>query len=259
MDTTINIGQEELAIIDEMIEANNGSLHINDNSSRFSGSDWYEQARQNTVFLAGIGGIGSWAALILSRIQPAQMYLCDDDNVEMVNMSGQLYSMENIGSKKVDALGQTLRDFSNYHSSLCIPERFTEESEAQDIMICGFDNMAARKLVFKSWLNHVKLLPMDQRRRCLFIDGRLAAEKWQIFAICGDDYYNMKRYMTDFLFEDSEAEQTVCSYKQTTYCASMIASYMCNLYVNYLCDSIARPVPFFLEYDATTMFLKSEM
>jgi pyoverdine/dityrosine biosynthesis protein Dit1 len=93
----------------------------------------------------------------------------------------------------------------------------------------------------------------------LFIDGRLNAEKFQVISITGEDYYNMKKYIKEFLFADTAVTDALCSYKQTTYCAAMIASLMCNVFVNFMCNSDARPVIFFQEYDAEIMSLKQEM
>jgi hypothetical protein len=64
------------------------------------------------------------------------------------------------------------------------------------------------------------------------------------------------------LFDDSEAEETICSYKQTSFCANMIASVMVNCFVNFIANQcnplIPRDVPFFTEYDASMMFFKTE-
>lgn len=195
-------------------------------------------------------------------MKPASMFLYDNDTVEAVNMSGQLYGQSDLGRYKVVALAEIIRNFANYGSIFAIPERFTSESEASDIMICGFDNMEARKLFFDKWTEHVSSKPKEERTNCLYIDGRLAAEEFQIFCIKGDDEFNITRYAHDFLFSDEEADETICSYKQTTFCANMIASYMVNLFVNFCANQcnpiIDRDLPFLTTYNAETMYLKTE-
>ena len=73
---------------------------------------------------------------------------------------------------------------------------------------------------------------------------------------------NIKRYNDEFLFSDLDVNEAVCSYKQTTFCASMIASYMTNLLVNFCTNQtnpiIDRDLPFFTTYNAETMYLKTE-
>lgn len=249
---------ENLRIIDDMIASNDSDYFSQDITSRFSSAEWLEEIQNSNILIAGIGGIGSWLALLVSRMHPRNLLLMDGDVVEAVNMSGQLYQINDIGKFKTDALNDTLKQYSNYYKVMSIGEHFTEESEAYDIMICGFDNMEARKLYFKKWFERVKNKTPEERKKCLFIDGRLNAEKFQIISITGTDYYGMKRYTKEFLFEDTEVEEALCSYKQTTYCAAMIASFMCNTLVNFACHSVLRPVLFFQEYDAETLFLKQE-
>ena len=86
--------------------------------------------------------------------------------------------------------------------------------------------MEARKILYNKWKALAKSFSAAQQGEFLFIDGRMNAEEFQIFSITGDDDYNMKRYEEEFLFSDAEVAPAVCSYKQTTYCASMIASFI---------------------------------
>lgn len=242
------------------IPVNPKTLLINDVTSRFSSALWYDFIQRQSVVLAGVGGIGSYVAYLLSRVNCAHMTIYDNDKVEAVNMSGQLYESQHIGMNKVDAIVSTLCRFSNYYRCSSIKKRYTEDDYKCPIMICGFDNMAARKIFFNNWLRWVK--NVDTKDACLFIDGRLAAEEFQIFCIRGDDTYNIERYQKEFLFSDEEADETLCSYKQTSFCANMIASYIVNLFVNFCanhCDPlIERDLPFYTSYNAETMFLRTE-
>ena len=267
---SFDLSEEEQAILDQAVEdahqeipTNSATLLVDEATSRFSSAIWYENIQKKTVILAGVGGIGSYVGFLLARMKPASMFIYDNDIVEAVNMSGQLYGQSDLGRFKVSALAEMIRNYASYGSIFAISERFTAESEASDIMICGCDNMAARKLFFSKWLNHVQSKPEEERKNCLFIDGRLAAEEFQVLCIKGDDEYNINRYNNEFLFSDAEADETICSYKQTTFCANMIASYMVNLFVNFCanqCDPlIERDLPFLTTYNAETMYLKTEV
>lgn len=235
----------------------------NESSSRFSSAIWYEKIRQQTIVLAGLGGIGSFVAFLLSRMHPASLFIYDDDTVETVNMSGQMFRKEDVGHLKTSCVRNMVSSFSDYGDVFAIDAKFTAQSQPGDIMICGFDNMVARKIFFNSWKNHVKSFPdVADRSKCLFIDGRLAAESFQVFCIKGDDSYAMDKYEEQWLFDDEDAEETICSYKQTSFCANMIASVMVNCFVNFIANQcnplIPRDVPFFTEYDASMMFFKTE-
>ena len=235
----------------------------NDSTSRFSSAIWYDKIQQQTIILAGLGGIGSYVNFLLSRMHPASIFIYDDDTVETANLSGQMYTSDDVGKLKTTAVIQHSNKFSGYGSVFAVDGRFTANSQGGDIMICGFDNMEARKTFFHAWQRHVRnYTDMADRAKCLFIDGRLAAERFQVFCIKGDDEYSMQQYEEHWLFDDSEAEETICSYKQTSFCANMIASIMVNCFVNFIanqCDPlIPRDVPFFTEYDASMMFFKTE-
>ena len=267
---SFELSEEEQAILDQAVEdahqeipTNSATLLVDEATSRFSSAIWYENIQKKTVILAGVGGIGSYVGFLLARMKPVSMFIYDDDIVESANMSGQLYGQSDLGRPKVSALAEMIRNYADYSSVFAISERFTEESEASDTMICGFDNMTARKLFFNKWVNHIQSKPEEERKNCLFIDGRLAAEEFQVLCIKGDDEYNINRYNNEFLFSDAEADETICSYKQTTFCANMIASYMVNLFVNFCANQVGplidRDLPFLTTYNAETMYLKTEV
>jgi hypothetical protein len=241
------------------VSPNSASLEFDETTSRFNGAIWYDKITNQHIILAGLGGIGSWTALLLGRMKPALLALYDPDVVERSNMSGQLYGVSEIGYSKAASIRKIVNWLSDYFPS-ALDMRYTGTSPARDVMICGFDNMESRQLFYKKWKAHVS--GSEDKKKCLFIDGRLAAESLQVFAITGDDTRSMKLYEEKWLFDDSEAEATVCSYKQTSFMANMIASIITNIFVNFVanqCDPpFPREVPFFTEYDAATMFLKIE-
>ena len=247
---------------EEAIPNNSESLLVNETTTRFSSALWYEEAKKNTIILAGLGGINSWTALLLSRLHPNSMHLYDDDKVEAINMAGQLYAATDIGSFKCYAISRKLSSYSDYYEANVYNCKYESTSPTSNIMICGFDNMGARKLFSNKWEEHVNNLNDEDKAKCLFIDGRLSAEYLQIFCITGNDTYNRTRYKENFLFSDEEAEEAPCSYKQTSFCASMIGSLITNLYVNFCANRcnplIERSLPFITEYNAETMFLKVE-
>lgn len=241
---------------------NSPSLLVDEATTRFSGASWFDEIQKSRVIIAGIGGIGSNVAFQLARMAPANITLYDEDIVERVNMAGQLYSTNDIGQRKVDAIASMISAYTLAKQINAVPSKFTDSTEAGDIMICGFDNMVARKTFYNSWKRHVQTLTPDSRAKCLFLDGRLSIDTLQIFCIQGDDKVNMDRYETEFLFSDFQAEHTVCSMKQTTYLACMIGSFMVNLFTNFIANSlnpvIPYDLPFFTEYDSPNMLFKTQ-
>lgn len=245
----------------EKIPLNSPTLLMDDTTSRFSGAEWFKEIQKQRIILAGLGGIGSWTALQLSRMTPQALFMYDDDRVETANMSGQIYGFSDIGKYKVNAMADILRQRATAHNLYALNEKFTSFTPAGDIMICGFDNMRARRTFFNSWFTHVRKESTD-KSKCLYIDGRLSLDTLQILCIQGTDDYNINRYRDEFLFSDEEADPTVCSMKQTTYLASMIGSLIVNLFTNFVANRldpvIPYDLPFFTEYDSQNMIFKTE-
>lgn len=242
------------------IPQNSPTLLLKEANSRFSGTEWFAAIQNTDIIIGGMGGISSNLAFQVARMHPRTLIFYDDDTVEEANMSGQLFSNENIGEFKVDAINNMIRQYTLTTNAWGIPEKFTESTPPGPIMMCGFDNMQARKIFFESWCRYIGIV--EDRANCLFLDGRLSIDTLQIFAIRGDDDYNIGRYAKEFLFSDDEAEETVCSMKQTTYLACMIASLMTNLFTNFVADTldpvIPYDLPFFTEYEAQNMLFKTE-
>ena len=149
-----------LAAEEVVIPPNSGSLLVDEATSSFSGAIWYSAIQSKIITLAGVGGIGSYVGFLLARLKPAGLYLYDPDIVEQANMSGQLYGSQDLGQGKVYALNKMMQEYANYFTTIAYQERFTEESEATDIMICGFDNMEARKLFFDAWEDRLMSKPV---------------------------------------------------------------------------------------------------
>lgn len=244
------------------IPLNSPTLLVDESTTRFSGAEWFNEIQKARIIVAGIGGIGSNVAFQLARMIPANLTLYDDDNVETVNMAGQLFSSNDIGEAKVSAIANMIYNYTSMRQVLAIKDKFTSDKEPGDIMICGFDNMRARRTFFNSWYNHILDKSEEERSKCLYLDGRLSMDTLQILCIRGDDQYNIERYEKEFLFADYEADATICSMKQTTYLACMIGSLMVNLCTNFIANSlhpvIPYDLPFFTEYDAQNMLFKTE-
>lgn len=241
------------------VSPNSPTFSVVNTTVRFSSAIWYEQMQRQSIILAGLGGIGSFAAMFIGRMRPAELIVFDPDTVEEVNMSGQLYGTDCVDVNKAQAIGAILYNTCKYSCNYFCKE-YTKDCDTRNIMICGFDNMSARRTFYYNWKK--RTADKDMRNKCLFIDGRLDVEMFQIFAIQGDDTRAMEEYENKWLFYDDEAEVTVCSYKQTTYAAAMIASVMTNILINFVANQcnppFPREVPFFTVYDAERMFGKIE-
>lgn len=251
-------------VIPKTLPENSATLKINEFTSRFNGAVWALKANELDVVLAGCGGIGSWTGFVLSRLGLHSITLYDDDIVDSSNISGQLFKIADRNQYKVSALKQMIQNYSGIWNINTINQKFTSRSAPHKIMICGFDNMLARKTFFNVWYDNLRKQSKTEGfdpKEYIFIDGRLAAEELQVFCLRGDDKYFIKKYAEEYLFSDEEAEPTVCSYKQTSFMSNMIAGIINNLFVNYitnLCDvPLERELPFLTTYQADYMIFNT--
>lgn len=153
------------------IPVNSPTILLDETHSRFSSAEWAEKIQEQNVILGGCGGISSWCALLLSRVNPHYIYIYDDDKVEQVNMSGQLFRSTDINLYKVNAIYSIVNLFSNYYNVVSRAARIVSDSKIfSPIMICGFDNMQARKDFYNIWKKGVNT---SNKEKCLLIDGRI--------------------------------------------------------------------------------------
>lgn len=229
-------------------------------TSRFSGAIWYDKIKEQDVTVVGVGGIGSWTSLLISRLGVKSLTLYDDDTVELGNISGQFYSSNDIDKFKVDAIQGAINRYSVYYNVTSINQRFEYNSMVSPVVISCLDSMSARRTVFNAWRSAVN--NSEDKSKFLFIDGRLSAETLQVFAVPGDDDSAIRRY-EESIFPDYEADTEICSYKQTSFMANMIASLITNVFVNYVASTIdggaARAVPFKTEYLGEMMWFTTEL
>jgi len=203
---------------------------MEDIRKRFSSLDWAEKVKDLNILIIGAGGIGSWTTLLLSRAGFKSITIVDDDSVEVINLGGQFYSMEDISTPKVFALNEATKLYSNYPLKAIIAKFTAIESErfiprvnnsvlnmgSYDIVIGALDNMTARQQLFSAW-------KVNGKSDSVFIDGRLLAEVFQIFTMEHKDSVHIEKYEKEYLFGDEEVEEVSCTSKATSYYGAGIA------------------------------------
>ncbi|KAH7825093.1 putative UBA5, UFM1-specific E1 activating enzyme [Monocercomonoides exilis] len=68
----------------------------------------YEQIRQKTVAVIGVGGIGSVTCEMLTRCGIGKLIIFDYDKVELANMNRLFFTPDQVGMTKTDAAAKTL-------------------------------------------------------------------------------------------------------------------------------------------------------
>jgi hypothetical protein len=217
---------------------------------RVKGASWFPLLHKKDIMVLGQGGIGSWVSLLLSRIGP-NLHVYDMDIYEEHNMTGQVVGKSSIGKNKAEAMKSVIAEFSPDAEVNC-EGKYGEDSLTNSIVICGFDNMLARKIAFSNWSKVVKGLDKQVAKNWFFQDGRLLAEQLQIFNIPGDRPDLIELYEKSHLPSDEEVMEAECTFKQTSHCAAMIAAHMVGFLTNWIAnvnsEAPIRQVPFFHEY-----------
>ena len=215
---------------------------------RFSDAPWYGKFYE--IVLGGVGGIGSYVALLLARMGHS-LIIYDNDEVDETNEGGQLYKSSDKRSYKVDAIAQTVREFvSGAEISTNVQRITAEEGMVTPIMISAFDNMTARRIMFDKW--------KDYEKRELFIDGRMSAECFEVYFVTkGREEEYVKT-----LFEDSEIEDEPCSFKATSHTGAGIAFVISIGLSNYITNKEfgeeIRELPLCIKWYGSLLMLKNE-
>lgn len=228
---------------------------MNENcTQRFSGAAWFEMLKCQHVNIIGLGGIGSWTSFAIGKLGTKSMSLIDPDVVSPENMAGQMHFDSLIGQSKVVSMRRVLDAFRVISWVGCYRERVTRHKVLSGHVISCLDNMESRREVYESWKRNV-----NSNSKSVFIDGRLSAEMYQIICMESSEKENMERYEEQYLFSDAEAEEQICSYKQTAFMAMQIGGMIANVFVNKLCQvymQSERYAPFFMEYHGPLMTTK---
>ena len=245
---------------------------------RFSGFDWANDkaTKQFTISLVGAGGIGSWFALLATRIGHS-LHIYDHDIVERHNVGGQLYSIQSVGIRKVDALTTAIKTYSSAGKVHSVGERVKEDTAlAPGIIVSAVDNMQTRAILFDKFCqrvdqyvanghstefetNKVTFKGQLVAHPLLFIDGRLLAEQFQVYAVTPA---SIDRYR-ETLFADEEVDEDMCSMRQTSHFGAGIAFNMIRVMNNYLANlynpNCGREIPFKISDDGLLLLTTIEL
>jgi molybdopterin/thiamine biosynthesis adenylyltransferase len=112
-----------------------------------------ELGHNQRVLVVGLGGLGCPVASILARVPNLELWLCDDDVVELSNLHRQiLYAEADVGRDKLDAAQQALilagvapERLVPVRSRL-LPENARQLVRSVDLVIEGSDNFATKFL-----------------------------------------------------------------------------------------------------------------
>jgi molybdopterin/thiamine biosynthesis adenylyltransferase len=120
-----------------------------------------ETLRNRTVLLNGAGSVGSYIAEQLVRSGVGSLMVIDPDTVEYANLSRTVYTADDVGRLKVDALARRLLSISPSLRIRTVPmdihhideESLREMYGSADLVVCAVDDRRAQMLI-NHWAYH---------------------------------------------------------------------------------------------------------
>lgn len=205
------------------------------NQDRFKDADFMKV--QVEVLLVGLGGIGNGVGQKLLDCNQ-HLVIYEPDTIEEHNCIPQGYFKEHVGLSKIDAFKHIAsKRFEGEVEVEHYNEWYKEDSIAYPIMVAAVDNYETRRIMFNNW--------KQQPDRKLFMDGRMLAEWFQIFAITPEteDWYE-QTYLSGL--DDANEEKGLCTYQQTSFVASIIHGMIVQKILNFI---TSKPFKHFYEYN----------
>ena len=225
--------------------------------ARFSSAVWFDNIPVHKILLIGAGGVGSWLALFLSRIG-YQIYLVDFDIIEIHNLSGQTFRIEDIGRPKIDAvksLTKYLGCTNNIYTYNVLFKYSSLSIENYDIFISAVDTVDARFHLFETFKKSIV-----QHR--LYIEARLSAESFQLYIFDETMTVEQTQEYTLNLTSLEGLSEDACSFKQTSHIAAMIGSVITSVITNWSSNIILKAninnVPNYIEFNANLLMLNTK-
>ncbi len=117
------------------------------------GDDAQLRIRESTVFIAGVGGLGSAASLYLAAAGAGTLRICDDGEVELSNLNRQIiHSNESQGTKKVFSAAERIADVNPHVHTVSLDRRIDDRSISDlvadsDIIVDCMDNFDTRYIL----------------------------------------------------------------------------------------------------------------
>jgi sulfur carrier protein ThiS adenylyltransferase len=115
----------------------------------------HARLKQATVGIAGLGGLGSAAAIALARVGIGTLILADFDLVEPSNLNRQHYTINHIGMAKTDAMAEILASINPYiqvitHRVVLDRDNIPRVFDKADIIMECFDKAEAKTMIIQT-------------------------------------------------------------------------------------------------------------
>lgn len=204
---------------------------------------WFgpEKAGNNVLNIIGVGATGSHIGYMAAKMGWHNFRIWDADLVESHNLPNQIYELEDIGTKKVDAFERMLKAF-NPKIKVEKHDYFFNSEEHKELLsgplVLTVDTMSARKDIFKAFSLNWKVNKV--------FETRLGFDYGELNIIDNMNFDSLSEWES-MLFSDEDAQEAPCNLRICTTLVALISSYT----VHKICHLMTEEE---FVYDNKTMF-----
>jgi len=160
-----------------------------------------EKFAAERIDVIGVGATGSYAVWFLAKIGMQNIHVWDDDTIESHNVPNQLYFMDQVGLKKVDALAENIKRATGVviktHSV-----RFEGQEPLGKHVFLLVDTMAGRKMI---WDKSIKM----KLNVSTLVETRISSDQGRVYILSPFNINHVRKWEAT-LCSDDEAEVSLC-------------------------------------------------
>lgn len=163
------------------------------------------------ITILGVGGIGSWTALMLAKMGCQNISVVDDDQVEEHNVASQFYKPNQLGNSKTGALNLNVLEHTGVEIMeypISLQEKAIEE---KSLVIIAVDSMKARK----------QICEQIEKRNIYVIDARMGGLQLELYNCPANQYRTT-------LVEEEAVQHEKCTGKAISFNCATIGSFIAN-------------------------------
>ena len=180
-----------------------------------------ERLAECKATVVGVGAIGRQVALQLAAMGVPWLQLIDHDMVEEVNLAPQGFLEDDLGRRKVEAVGDSCHSINHMLEVHEHAERFRRSMELGNVLFSCVDSIQTRRHLFEAVKDRVSL----------FSDGRMSAEVVRVLTVADQE---SRQHYPSTLFQPEEAMQGACTAKSTIFTANIAAGLMLEQFSRWL-------------------------
>lgn len=116
----------------------------------------HDKLRASKVAICGLGGLGSYIAIMLARSGIGELLLIDFDTIDASNLNRQSYRVCDLGRFKTEALSEQIQEINPFVKIVTKNLRITAENLPTlfancDVVCEAFDNVASKSLFMREF------------------------------------------------------------------------------------------------------------